>query len=109
MQIFSRELKHRMQELDLSHADVARLSGITERAFSHYVTGRSEPSLEALVRIAEILACTPNDLLGLTRPDAVTAADRLRKRISGLCLRMDEATLKLTADVVAAIASWRGK
>ena len=50
---------------ELTQAELARRSGVTERAFQHYLSGRSEPSLATLVRIASALGCTPNDLLGV--------------------------------------------
>jgi transcriptional regulator with XRE-family HTH domain len=44
--------------------EVARRAGLSERRYGNYVSGRREPDLATLVRIASVLAMTPNDLLG---------------------------------------------
>jgi transcriptional regulator with XRE-family HTH domain len=63
MDIFARNLKNRAEELGLSNAEVARRVGLSERRYAHYVSGRNEPDLALLVKIAELLRTTPNELL----------------------------------------------
>lgn len=63
MQSFANMLRKRTEELGLSYADAARLSGLSERRFGNYLAGIREPDLGTLCRIAEALSVTPNDLL----------------------------------------------
>jgi len=65
METFADNLRRRAQELELSNAEVARRVGLSERRYAHYVSGRNEPDLAMLIRIADVLQSTPNDLLGL--------------------------------------------
>lgn len=53
---------------NLSAAEVAERVNLDSRRYGHYVTGRSEPDLGTLCRIAEALKTTPNQLLDF--PDA---------------------------------------
>lgn len=66
MDAFAANLKKRIKDLGLSNAEAARLIDLSERRFGHYVTGIREPDLGLVVRIAQALRTTPNDLLGLT-------------------------------------------
>lgn len=65
MDLFANCLRKRASELGISHAEAARRSGLSERRYSHYVSGIREPDLATLVRIAQALQTTPNDLLGI--------------------------------------------
>jgi transcriptional regulator with XRE-family HTH domain len=63
MDIFAKNLKNRAEELGLSNAEVARRVGLSERRYAHYVSGRNEPDLALLLKIATLLRTTPNALL----------------------------------------------
>lgn len=63
MELFATNLRRRAEELGLSNAEVARRAGLSERRYGNYVSGRREPDLATLVRIAFVLATSPNDLL----------------------------------------------
>lgn len=63
METLSRNLRRRAKELGLSDAEVARRAGLSERRYGHYVAGTREPDFATFVRICEVLAVTPNDLL----------------------------------------------
>jgi transcriptional regulator with XRE-family HTH domain len=67
MDIFANNLRRRARELSLANAEVARRVGLSERRYAHYVSGRNEPDLAMLVKIADVLQSTPNALLGLDR------------------------------------------
>lgn len=71
MDLLADKLRERARQLGISNAEAARRSGLDERRFGHYVSGRREPDLATLVRIAEALGTTPNWLLGV--PSAYTA------------------------------------
>jgi transcriptional regulator with XRE-family HTH domain len=72
MQPFATNLRKRAEELGISNAEVARRAGLSERRYGNYVSGRREPDLATLVKIASVLATTPNDLLTSTvsQPDS---------------------------------------
>jgi transcriptional regulator with XRE-family HTH domain len=63
MELFASNLRKRAEQLGISHAEVARRAGLSETRYGNYVSGRREPDLATLVRIASVLATTPNDLL----------------------------------------------
>jgi transcriptional regulator with XRE-family HTH domain len=106
MELFATKVRERAAELGLSQAEVARRAGITERRFGHYMSGRSEPDLQLLVRIAAVLATTPNHLLGVEPKAASKKSDeasRMRTRIAVACASMDEAALPLALTLVEAV------
>lgn len=63
MELFASNLRKRAEQLGISHAEVARRAGLSETRYGNYVSGRREPDLATLVRIASVLATTPNELL----------------------------------------------
>lgn len=80
MPVFSQRLRERARELGLSNAEVARRAGISERRYAYYAMGEREPNLATLLRICEVLAATPNDMLLSTSKPA--AQSRRRKSSS---------------------------
>jgi transcriptional regulator with XRE-family HTH domain len=111
---FSARLRHHIELLGISHAEVARRSQLTPRTFGHYATGTREPNLQTLVRIAKTLNVTPNDLLGVDaavedlKDDALA---RHRLAAAGQVLSGDalELALALVATVVDRQSSSRTK
>jgi transcriptional regulator with XRE-family HTH domain len=106
MELFASNLRKRAEELGISHAEVARRAGLSETRYGNYVSGRREPDLATLVRIATVLATTPNDLL--TSDISVAKPDELvrQRTISALiALRTDD--LERVAIMVEALASAR--
>ena len=75
MDAFADNLKRRAHELGISNAEVARRAGLSERRYGNYVSGRREPDLATLVRVAKVLETTPDALLGF---GASGRADPLR-------------------------------
>lgn len=68
MELFASNLRKRAEQLGISHAEVARRAGFSETRHGNYVSGRREPDLATLVRIASVLVTTPNELLSSTVP-----------------------------------------
>lgn len=64
MSVFSENLRKRVALLGLSGAEAARKVGVTERSFAFYLSGRNEPKLPLLAKIARTFGTTPNELLG---------------------------------------------
>jgi len=70
MDVFAENLRKRAKQLGISNAEAARLSGLEERRYAHYVSDRREPDLATLVKIADALGTTPSLLLGVVDPVA---------------------------------------
>jgi len=118
MQPFTRNLRLRADELGISLAEAARRAGLSERRFGNYATGRREPDLATLVRIAETLGTTPDRLLSVGEAaiaEGVAGDDpgeRERERLRG---RIRAATHGLSTDdldrvtiMIEALAGRRG-
>jgi len=108
MKEFGIALRDRARTLGLSDAEVARRAGITERRYGHYVTGRREPSLGVLLKICEVLATTPNHLLGLAGGETsparrVVLYDELLSAVHAL----SDDDLRLVTRQVAAVVEYR--
>src|SRR5262245_25539906 len=106
MDMFATNLRKRARELGVSNAEVGRRTGLTERRYGNYVTGRREPDLATLVRIARVLLTTPNALLGVN-DDAESEADILRDKISSAVGVMDTADREVLAACAEAIVKLR--
>lgn len=103
MQDFGKKLRERARQLDLADAEVARRTGLSERRYGHYVTGRNEPNLGTLVRICTVLETTPNDLLGFEAEEALAEEspemqerETLRERVNAACNTLQIDNLRLT-------------
>lgn len=90
MDLLARRLQERAKQLGISNAEAARRVGLEERRYAHYASGRREPDLATLVRVAEALGTTPNWLLGIP---ADTTAD---PKISSLLDRFANAANTMT-------------
>ncbi|EKF59799.1 helix-turn-helix domain-containing protein [Agrobacterium albertimagni AOL15] len=106
MDLLADKLRERARQLGISNAEAARRSGLDERRFGHYVSGRREPDLATLLRIAEALGTTPNWLLGVPTahaPDSETTGliDRFVNAANGMNLRELE-LLVIQAEAVVA-------
>ncbi|MFN4009865.1 MAG: helix-turn-helix domain-containing protein [Pannonibacter sp.] len=108
MILFASNLRRRAEELGISNAEVARRVGLSERRYAHYVSGKREPDLATLVRIAEVLGTTPNWLLAVEDGKASPSATSLLKdRLKIAANAMSEQGLEITvvqAEAVAAMA-----
>jgi transcriptional regulator with XRE-family HTH domain len=105
MELFATNLRRRAEELGISNAEAARRAGLSERRYGNYVSGRREPDLATLVRIAHVLATTPNELLSETfvqkeRPLGLIARERVLASVRAL--RSDD--LERVAIMIEALA-----
>jgi transcriptional regulator with XRE-family HTH domain len=108
MLIFAKNLKSRAEELGLSHAEVARRVGLSERRYAHYVSGRNEPDLALLVKIADVLRLTPNDLLNAgARAAEPSKRTILQDRLLAVAKVMKDADLEATATQAEAVVKMR--
>jgi transcriptional regulator with XRE-family HTH domain len=108
MQVFAQRIRERARELGLSDAEVARRAGLSERRYGYYATGEREPNLTTLIRICEVLAVTPNDLLlSDGRPRPQSARDRVMARISTATNNLSIGELELAACQVECLLTHR--
>jgi transcriptional regulator with XRE-family HTH domain len=108
MEPFASNLRKRAEELGLSHAEVARRVGLGERRYAHYVSGRNEPDLALLVRIAEVLQTTPDGLLGVdTSRKARSKRALLMERLAAAAETMTDSDLEAAVAQAQAVAALR--
>lgn len=106
MVLFASNLRRRAEELGISNAEVARRVGLSERRYAHYVSGKREPDLVTLVRIAEVLGTTPNWLLGIEGGDVIsTATSILQDRLQVAANAMNDQVLEIIVTQAEAVAS----
>jgi transcriptional regulator with XRE-family HTH domain len=105
MDTLAKSLRKRAEELGLSHAEIARRVGLSERRYAHYVAGRNEPDLATLVRIATVLETTPNELLGFGKEIGRTKRELLRDRLSVAAKAMGDRELEMTVIQAEAVAA----
>jgi len=61
--LFPERLRRERAKKKLTQQEVSEVLELAISTYSGYETGRREPDLFTLVRITEVLGCTPNDLL----------------------------------------------
>lgn len=98
MEVFAKNLRRRAQELGLANAEVARRVGLSERRYAHYVSGRNEPDLAMLLKIADVLQSSPNELLSGDMPEPRDSRVFLIDRLTSA------AAIMIDADLEAAVA-----
>ncbi len=106
MELFAANLRKRAEELGISNAEVARRAGLSERRYGNYVTGRREPDLATLVRIASVLATTPNDLLATSSEENAPKELTRQRAIAALAV-LESDDLERVAVMVEALAAQR--
>ncbi len=57
-------LKEIRRARGMTAAEVAREIGVTQAAVANWENGRRSMNIDTMIRLAEVLECTPNDLLG---------------------------------------------
>lgn len=106
MELFAANLRKRAEELGISNAEVARRAGLSERRYGNYVSGRREPDLATLVRIASVLATTPNDLL-VSSISETTADELARQRAIAALTALKKDDLERINVMLEALAATR--
>jgi transcriptional regulator with XRE-family HTH domain len=107
MPIFTERIRERARELGLSDAEVARRTGLSQRRYSYYATGKREPNFTTLLLICDVLAATPNDLLLPEGRPALSDRDRQLARITAAINNLDLAELELAACLVECLVEHR--
>ena len=67
-------IKHRRRELNLTLKDIATMMNVSESTISRYESGHIQNmSADKLYELANILHCSPKELLGLNNPKDYTS------------------------------------
>jgi transcriptional regulator with XRE-family HTH domain len=105
MDILARRLRERAEQLGISNAEAARRCGLDERRYGHYASGRREPDLATLLRIATSLGTHPNWLLGLDAEGAKPSQrSELAERLSMAARSMSDRELRMFVIQAEALA-----
>lgn len=107
MDIFAKRLQERAKQLGISNAEAARRVGLDERRYAHYASGRREPDLATLVKIADALGTSPNWLLGVpltseADPQFAALMERFSNAANGMSKQEIEMCIIQAEAVVAA-------
>ncbi|MCR5757761.1 MAG: helix-turn-helix domain-containing protein [Selenomonas sp.] len=78
---FAKRLKELREEKGVLQSDMAKMLGIATASYSNWEQGRTLPALTYLPTLASYFNVTTDDLLGITKQDAV---DRVRERMRKL-------------------------
>lgn len=105
MEPFASNLRRRAKELGISNAEAARRSGLSERRYGNYISGRREPDLGTLIRIAVALETSPDHLLSFGESPPSTDEAILAQRVASAARALRAAELKIIAVMVEALAS----
>lgn len=62
---FSERIKNAREDRDISQKDMAAMLNMNQSNYSRIETGHQEPSLDQLIKIAEIFNLTIDELLGV--------------------------------------------
>ncbi|MDQ0560496.1 transcriptional regulator with XRE-family HTH domain [Rhizobium mesoamericanum] len=108
METLAKRLQERARQLGISNAEAARRAGLEERRYAHYVSGRREPDLITLVRIASALGTSPNWMLGVSTitgdPDVADFIERFANAANGMTKQEIELCVIQAEAIVAAKA-----
>ena len=108
MQILSDRLRLLATRLSLKDAAIAASAGVPPRAYSHYVTGRNEPSLDTLLRICKALGVTPNDLLLENAEVSPLDEDARILRLMWSVRQLDAKSLSIAQDMIDVLSKHQG-
>jgi len=78
---FAKRLKELREEKGVLQSDMAKMLGIATASYSNWEQGRTLPALTYLPTLARYFDVTTDNLLGISRQDAV---DRVRERMRQL-------------------------
>ena len=105
MDVFAKQLREKAANLGITHAEVARRSGLSERRYGHYVSGIREPDLATLVRIAQTLQTTPDALLGVGETPVATSRTKLMLRLIASAQALPDEILEIIVIQSEALAT----
>lgn len=98
---FAERLRRWIKESGQSDAEAARRLGLQPQRLSNYLTGKTQPDIEMIVRICTTLDVSPNFLFGFPAPEAETEQSLIVQAICGRLKALDSAKLLLVRDLIA--------
>jgi transcriptional regulator with XRE-family HTH domain len=108
MEPFATNLRRRAERLGISNAEVARRAGLSDRRYGNYISGRREPDLSTLVRIANVLGTSVDELIGMNLDEQVRTSEELfQERIVAAVQALRSDDLQRVAIMIEALASAR--
>lgn len=87
------DLREQREKKQYSQEALAAKIGVTQNTVSQWETGARRPNVDMLVKLARVLGCTPNDILGFEEDKP--AQDEVAEREVPACVR---ATVEVSAD-----------
>ena len=88
--VFVDNLRKFTKEKKISQVELADLIGISKSTLGHYFTGNTSPSLEILVKIADALGVSCDELLGRNDVDAAIRQAIQNEDIKHIVLELDK-------------------
>lgn len=58
------DIKERRKSMNMTQEELSKALGVKRSTIAMWESGENEPRLSMLVRLSQVLGCTPNDLLG---------------------------------------------
>ena len=108
MEPFATNLRQRAEQLGISNAEAARRAGLSERRYGNYVSGRREPDLSTLIRIARVLGVSVDELVGARlEGQAGSPEEVFQERINAALRVLGYDDLQRVAVMVEALATAR--
>lgn len=98
---FAENLKRIREELKMSQADLARELGISYQTYNGYETKGNEPKYDLLVKIANILCVTTDELLGAKPPEDNWVELYGILKNYGFKVNIDENTITLKIEITS--------
>ena len=81
--MLTKNLKHYREKAKLSQKDIAAMLPMSQQGYAKYETGKSSPNPETLAKIAQILNCNIEDLIGTTKRNNFTNNKALKIPVFG--------------------------
>jgi transcriptional regulator with XRE-family HTH domain len=108
MEPFATNLRRRAEKLGISNAEVARRADLSDRRYGNYVSGRREPDLATLIRIARVLGVSVDELVASSLDERKgTAEELLQERINVALRALGYDDLQRLTVMVEALAMTR--
>lgn len=61
-------IKSMREHLKITQSELAKMLGVTQGAVSQWENGTTRPDIKLLPKLAQILKCTVDELLGIEKP-----------------------------------------
>jgi len=86
----------------MRYIDIAQALGVTESAVGHYLTGRREPTLEVIRKIAAMCGMSLSELVG---EDPRFLVDEQEKQLIDLLRQLSESEKQAALKIIRALAN----